>query len=66
MAATASGPTVSGSAACRLARRGGEGTLISIAVASVVVDDQDKALAFSTNVLGFEKRQDVPPGARAG
>jgi Glyoxalase/Bleomycin resistance protein/Dioxygenase superfamily len=36
--------------------------MISIAVASVFVDDQDKALAFYTNVLGFEKRQDIPLG----
>ena len=29
---------------------------------SVYVDDQEKALAFYTEVLGFEKRADVPAG----
>lgn len=33
-----------------------------IKLASVFVDDQDKALAFYTSVLGFEKSQDVPLG----
>jgi hypothetical protein len=32
------------------------------AVESAFVDDQDKAPAFYTNVLGFEKRQDIPLG----
>jgi len=36
--------------------------MISIAVASVFVDDQDKALAFYTDVLGFEKVHDIPLG----
>ncbi|MER5420069.1 VOC family protein [Streptosporangium roseum] len=35
---------------------------MKIAVASVFVEDQSKALAFYTEVLGFEKRQDVPLG----
>jgi catechol 2,3-dioxygenase-like lactoylglutathione lyase family enzyme len=33
-----------------------------IVVTSVFVDDQSKALAFYTNVLGFTKKQDVPMG----
>lgn len=33
-----------------------------IALASVLVDDQAKALAFYTDVLGFVKKQDVPMG----
>ncbi|MER5324197.1 VOC family protein [Streptosporangium roseum] len=35
---------------------------MKIAVASVFVEDQSKALAFYTEVLGFEKRQDIPLG----
>ena len=30
---------------------------------SVFVDDQDKALAFYTEVLGFVKKRDIPVGA---
>jgi catechol 2,3-dioxygenase-like lactoylglutathione lyase family enzyme len=33
-----------------------------IGLTSVLVDDQDKALAFYTDVLGFVKRNDVPMG----
>jgi catechol 2,3-dioxygenase-like lactoylglutathione lyase family enzyme len=33
-----------------------------IKVTSVLVDDQQKALEFYTDVLGFVKRQDVPVG----
>ena len=33
-----------------------------ITVTSVLVDDQDKALAFYTDVLGFEKKTEVPLG----
>lgn len=33
-----------------------------INVTSVLVDDQDKALRFYTDVLGFVKKTDVPPG----
>src|SRR5687767_2605246 len=33
-----------------------------IAVTSVFVDDQDKALTFYTEVLGFQKKHDVPLG----
>ncbi len=29
---------------------------------SIIVDDQDKALAFYTDVLGFEKKRDMPAG----
>ena len=35
---------------------------VRIAFASVLVDDQEKALAFYTEVLGFVKKQDVPMG----
>jgi catechol 2,3-dioxygenase-like lactoylglutathione lyase family enzyme len=33
-----------------------------INITSVLVDDQDKALAFYTDVLGFVKKHDVPVG----
>ncbi len=33
-----------------------------IVVTSVPVDDQGKALAFYTGLLGFEKKQDIPMG----
>jgi catechol 2,3-dioxygenase-like lactoylglutathione lyase family enzyme len=33
-----------------------------IALLSLYVDDQDKALGFYTGVLGFEKRLDIPMG----
>lgn len=36
--------------------------MIRINVTSVLVDDQAKALAFYTEVLGFQKRNDVPLG----
>jgi catechol 2,3-dioxygenase-like lactoylglutathione lyase family enzyme len=35
---------------------------IRITVTSVLVDDQDKALKFYTEVLGFEKKTDIPMG----
>jgi catechol 2,3-dioxygenase-like lactoylglutathione lyase family enzyme len=35
---------------------------MKIVVTSVCVDDQDKALAFYTNVLGFVKKTDIPMG----
>lgn len=35
---------------------------MKIVVTSVLVDDQQKALEFYTDVLGFEKKQDVPVG----
>ncbi len=35
---------------------------MKIVVTSVPVDDQDKALAFYTDVLGFVKKTDVPAG----
>jgi len=34
-----------------------------IVVTSVLVDDQEKALKFYTDVLGFEKKTDIPVGA---
>jgi len=36
---------------------------VRIVVASVLVDDQDKALRFYTDVLGFVKKTEVPLGA---
>jgi catechol 2,3-dioxygenase-like lactoylglutathione lyase family enzyme len=36
---------------------------MQIKLASVFVDDQDKALKFYTEVLGFEKKQDFANGA---
>ena len=33
-----------------------------INIASVLVDDQDKALRFYTEVLGFEKKTEIPMG----
>lgn len=36
--------------------------MIRIAVTSVFVDDQAKALDFYTDVLGFQKKRDVPAG----
>ena len=35
---------------------------MKIQLTSVMVDDQDKALAFYAGVLGFVKKQDVPIG----
>jgi catechol 2,3-dioxygenase-like lactoylglutathione lyase family enzyme len=35
---------------------------VRITVASVLVDDQEKALRFYTDVLGFVKKNDVPLG----
>ena len=35
-----------------------------INLASVLVDDQDKALRFYTEVLGFQKKVEIPLGAR--
>ncbi|HEX6569877.1 MAG TPA: VOC family protein [Acidimicrobiales bacterium] len=36
--------------------------MIRINLASVLVDDQEKALAFYTELLGFQKKNDVPLG----
>ncbi|GEM49160.1 VOC family protein [Deinococcus cellulosilyticus] len=36
---------------------------MKIVVTSVFVDDQEKALKFYTEILGFEKKTDVPAGA---
>ena len=33
-----------------------------ITLTNVLVDDQDRALAFYTDILGFEKKDDVPLG----
>jgi catechol 2,3-dioxygenase-like lactoylglutathione lyase family enzyme len=35
---------------------------VRITVASVLVDDQEKALKFYTDKLGFQKKTDVPAG----
>jgi len=35
---------------------------VQIKLASITVDDQDKALDFYTRVLGFEKVHDIPMG----
>jgi catechol 2,3-dioxygenase-like lactoylglutathione lyase family enzyme len=39
---------------------------VRINLASVLVDDPDKALRFYTEILGFAKKTDVPVGERAG
>jgi len=39
---------------------------MKIKLNSVLVDDQDKALKFYTEVLGFEKKQDFPSGNSNG
>lgn len=36
--------------------------MLSIVVTSVFVDDQEKALEFYTEVLGFTKKRDLPVG----
>ncbi len=36
--------------------------MIRVGVTSVFVDDQSKALAFYTEVLGFHKKRDIPLG----
>jgi catechol 2,3-dioxygenase-like lactoylglutathione lyase family enzyme len=36
--------------------------MIKINLTSVLVDDQEKALAFYTELLGFQKRNDIPLG----
>lgn len=36
--------------------------MIRIVVTSVLVDDQEKALKFYTEVLGFQKKTDLPMG----
>jgi glyoxylase I family protein len=38
-------------------------TIMRINLTSIFVDDQDKALAFYTQVLGFVKSQEIPAGA---
>ena len=35
---------------------------MKIIVTSVLVDDQEKALRFYTDILGFQKKRDVPMG----
>ena len=38
------------------------GRFMEIKLSSVLVNDQDKALRFYTDVLGFRKKQDIPMG----
>ena len=35
---------------------------MQITLASIFVEDQDRALAFYSNVIGFEKKHDIPMG----
>jgi catechol 2,3-dioxygenase-like lactoylglutathione lyase family enzyme len=35
---------------------------MKIKLTSVLVDDQDKALKFYTEILGFVKKRDIPMG----
>lgn len=44
------------------ADRAGGGVRMKIVVTSVMVDNQEKALKFYTEVLGFVKKTDVPAG----
>ena len=37
-----------------------------IKLTSIMVDDQDKALRFYTEVLGFKKRHDMPVASTGG
>jgi catechol 2,3-dioxygenase-like lactoylglutathione lyase family enzyme len=46
----------------RNSNRGHSETMMKITLSSVLVDDQAKALAFYTDVLGFVKKNDVPAG----
>ena len=39
---------------------------MKINLASVFVDDQDKALSFYTQMLGFVKKTEVPVGSFGG
>ena len=43
-------------------RHQGGGVTIRIGLTSVLVDDQERALAFYTDVLGFVKKMDIPMG----
>ena len=36
--------------------------MLRITLTSIMVDDQDKALRFYTDVLGFQKKHDLPVG----
>ncbi len=36
---------------------------MKIVVTSLFVEDQEKALRFYTDLLGFEKKNDIPAGA---
>ena len=43
-----------------------EKRLMKIVLTSVLVDDQEKALRFYRDVLGFQLKPDFPPGRIAG
>jgi catechol 2,3-dioxygenase-like lactoylglutathione lyase family enzyme len=45
-----------------MAIKQGEETPMKIVVTSVLVDDQEKALRFYTDVLGFSVKHDIPMG----
>ena len=60
-------PATAGSAALSAAPKGTAeikrgGTVLKIVVTSVMVGDQEKALKFYTEVLGFVKKADIPAG----
>jgi predicted enzyme related to lactoylglutathione lyase len=40
-----------------------QGDLVKITFSSIMVSDQDSALAFYTEILGFIKKQDIPMGS---
>lgn len=49
-----------------MAYRPGKGPVVRSTLTSVLVDDQDKALRFYTEVLGFVKKTEIPLGGIAG
>lgn len=42
------------------------GNALKTVVTSVMVEDQEKALKFYTEALGFVKKTDIPAGAPGG
>ena len=60
--AEAAGPILTGEGALDDDSQGKGNQRIKILVASVFVTDQEKALKFYTEVLGFEKKTDMPMG----
>lgn len=49
-------------AANKAAGKSRSGVIMKIKLTSVMVEDQDKALKFYTDVLGFVKKRDMPAG----